>query len=79
MHLLGGTHADNMADKLARGRQAYGAQIGLAKLTDEAVVLIRQLYPRYSQEYLARAFGVTRNAIYQIIARETWRHVEEAA
>ncbi len=45
-HLRLGTHADNSADAVDRGRQVRGARVGLAKLTDEAARSIREARTR---------------------------------
>lgn len=43
-HLFLGTHADNRADCVAKGRQAKGEKNGRSILTDAQVVEIRRLY-----------------------------------
>ena len=42
MHLLEGTHQDNMADKVHRGRSAKGVENGNSKLTPEDIIKIRE-------------------------------------
>lgn len=39
-HLIRGTHVDNVADRVSRGRSATGQANGRAKLTDEQAVAI---------------------------------------
>lgn len=79
-HLFLGTHADNRADCVAKGRGARGEKDGLAKLTEG---IIRQIRRRYcpnggpnSGRALAREFGVGPTTIGNIIAGRTWRHVD---
>lgn len=74
-HLTIGTHADNVADKVAKGRQAMGEGNAAAKLTEEQVLAIRQ-DPR-PQRKLAREYGVSQPAIYQIKHRVTWGHLND--
>lgn len=73
-HLIDGTHADNMTDKITRGRQPRGAQHGAAKLTDQDVQDIRANYAlcRTTLRELAARFGVSKTAIGLIINGETW-------
>jgi hypothetical protein len=83
-HLERGTHADNMHDKIRRGRAnvPVGARNCNAKLTDETVRTIRTQYVRNSREFgcyaLARKFGVTPRTVFYILAGSIWKHVEPA-
>lgn len=86
-HLFLGTHDDNMADKIKKGRQASGVTHaeyyargtdgGMTKLTEESVREIRSIYSTtgISQKRIAIRFGVDRTNISSIIRRKTWRHV----
>jgi hypothetical protein len=77
-HLFLGTHRDNMVDKVAKGRSnaPVGARNAGAKLTDEAVTLIRaEAAAGVRVKALAASFGVTPECIQNVIARRTWRHV----
>ena len=80
-HLFVGTHADNMADKVAKGRskgvpRGYAHKRPMAKLTNEKVVEIKKLLARgYRQCDIAKDFGVSRNIICDIAIGNTWRHV----
>lgn len=62
-HLLLGSHKDNTADMLARGRGPSGEKGGLAKLTWEQAATIRARYvPRHPLNgcrALAKEFGGT--------------------
>ena len=76
-HLFLGTQADNMRDRLEKGRWKGGGPPGeaapLAKLTSDAVTAIRS-----SSEgggVLARRYGVTRWTIMDIRHRRTWHHL----
>lgn len=76
-HLLSGTHADNVADKVSRERQSRGGEHGLAKLTEEQVREIRRAYATgaWSQRRLARRFQVTQPNIQSIVNRNSWTHI----
>ena len=74
-HLVGGTHLDNMRDKVERNRQAKISYYNEANphciLSDDECVLIRQLYVKRSREFgcaaLARRFGVGPSQIWRIV------------
>lgn len=74
-HLFAGTHADNMADKKQKGRQARGADMSGSNLTDE---LVRQIYesPKTIKE-LCQQFSLGRGAVQSIKAGKTWQHVTQ--
>lgn len=72
-HLFLGTLKSNMADKVAKGRQARGERIGGAKLTAEAVRRIRQDTRRDAD--IAADYGVHQGLISQVQRRIIWRHV----
>jgi hypothetical protein len=76
-HLFLGTTADNIADKLAKNRQAKGENAGGAKLTQEKVKEIRDRYAAgdVSTYQLAREYGVNNVNVWYIIKRQTWKHV----
>jgi hypothetical protein len=79
-HLFLGTAADNHADMVAKGRwrpgSSPGALTSTAKLTDELVTRARAdraagvPVPR-----IAKQLGVHRATVYDILSRETWRHI----
>lgn len=76
-HLETGTHADNMADKVARGRQntISGDAHYAAKLTAIDVIRIRREYSEgtVTQMELARRFNVTNKNISMIVLGKTWK------
>lgn len=73
-HLILGTHADNVADRVARGRSAKGEQNGRAKLTVGKVKEI--LKSTESFVALARTYGVDRKTIHLIKQRKIWVWVD---
>lgn len=72
-HLRVGTTAENMADKVAKGRQAKGARNGRAKLSAEQVAAIRaSKAPGVTNRELGRRFGVTAEMIGYILRGKNW-------
>ena len=83
-HLWLGTHADNAADRDAKGRWNGGYEgappgeaHGLSKLTEPEVLQIRALYitKQYTHSQLAKQFGVSGTQISRIINRQQWAHI----
>jgi DNA-binding CsgD family transcriptional regulator len=76
-HLEPGTHAQNMADMVARRRQPRGERRRNAKLTATQVHVIRE--DLRSARAIAEDFGVSADLIAQIKRGETWTHVPVVA
>lgn len=75
-HLFAGTHQDNMADKIAKDRQAKGESIVASVLTEPQVHEIRRRFASgESGPTIADDFGVTKQCVYSIAKRKTWRHI----
>jgi hypothetical protein len=74
-HLFLGTHADNMADKVAKGRQARtslpGDFNGRAKVTSLDVAEIRSA-TGVSQQILAKRYGISPCQISLILSGKRW-------
>lgn len=79
-HLFLGTHDDNMADKVAKGRQfrPEGEANGAARLSCDEVINIRKLYVGGGRTYqsLAAQFGVSSGDIRLIVTMENWNGLE---
>lgn len=73
-HLFLGSNADNHADKIAKGRHAFGSRAGGAILKEHEVLEI--LNSSQTQRCLASLYGVSRGTINDIKCRRTWRHVQ---
>lgn len=72
-HLFLGTPADNMADKVAKGRQATGlTKNRKCKLTSNDVAAIRSA-ARTPHRKLAKNYGVTYGYIGKILRGERWK------
>lgn len=81
-HLFAGTDADNMADKMAKGRHRYpvGEEASWAKLSAADVIDIRRrLTALETQQSIADLFGVARDTIGRIKRGQNWKHLEIAA
>lgn len=76
-HLFLGTPLKNVADKVAKNRQAVGGKGIASKLTAEQVIEIRTRYSQggISQAKLASEYGVKSNAIGAIVRGKSWKHV----
>jgi hypothetical protein len=71
-HLYLGSNLDNIADKVAKGRQraAPGERHGMAKLTRNIVAKIRA--SKETQAVLARRFGVSPSCISLVRSGKRW-------
>lgn len=76
-HLFLGTHADNMADKVAKNRHSHGETHGMAKLTALQVKSIRRLHEtgNFTQQELADKFSIGRTRIWDIINNKRWKDI----
>jgi len=78
-HLFLGTNADNIADRVRKGRSSRirGERAGRAKLTEKEVAAIRLLH---TEEHLGcrrlgQRFGVHYNTVQAILNGRTWTHI----
>lgn len=82
-HLFLGSHADNVADKMRKGRGRWkvhhGEQHGMHVLSESDVLEIRRLFDgEYgTQAKLARRFGVSKMQISRIVRRERWTQLHD--
>lgn len=78
-HLRGGTHLENVADKMERGRHKgpRGELCAQHVLVEDQVQKIRTRYAteRISQASLAKEFGVIRQTIGLIVIGKNWRYL----
>ena len=73
-HLFLGTNADNVADKVKKGRQARDRSMGKVKFAPETILAIRA--DSGSQWELSRKYGVSRSQIARIRKGQAWRHLQ---
>lgn len=79
-HLFAGTHQDNMDDRDVKGRTPRGERVGLAKLTESDVRIIRAECANGSRgtaAILATRLGVSDAVISAVVRGKTWRHVKQ--
>lgn len=81
-HLFLGTHKDNMADMVAKGRLVspppkFGSANHMAAVSEDTVWEIRQVarLGRFSQKQIARSYGLSEMAVSRIIRNLAWKHV----
>jgi hypothetical protein len=79
-HLFLGTHADNVADKVAKNRGRWrthsGTSNGMAKLTDGLVRAMRHDYSNgASITSLSRGYGIARSRVRLIVNGDAWKHL----
>jgi hypothetical protein len=75
-NLAWGTPKENAADKEQHGTVPYGTKHPNAKVTEQDVREIRQLLSQGSEmPPLARRFNLSKQSIYRIAHRRSWRHV----
>lgn len=78
-HLVRGSHADNVADCIAKGRNAAGPKNGRAKLSVETVLLLRDRYNNgASTPKLAKEMGMSKSTMAELLFGKTWIHVPNA-
>jgi hypothetical protein len=82
-NLKWGTHIENCKDRKDHGRDNGSRNVGitnwLAKLTEQNVREIRDLYQRgiLSQGKLGKRYGVTQAVIWSIVHYKSWKHVKD--
>lgn len=79
-HLAVGTHAENTADMMRRGRDGHGSVNGSAHpgaiLTEGRVALLKLLDAcGVKRNRLASLFGVSAAKVSQICLGQSWKHV----
>ena len=77
-HLFLGTQAENIADMVAKGREARGSGNGNTKLTEADVRSIRD-EKDISELDIAKRYGASRSQIRRIRRGEHWAHLKETA
>ena len=72
-HLFLGTHADNVTDKVRKGREPRGSDRAFAKLTEDAVREIRA--SEESIMVVAKRYGIAFQTVHKIRTRVKWAHI----
>lgn len=75
-HLFNGTLADNAYDSKLKGRNGYGSRNAAAKLTEDQILVIRNLYAAGGiQSELARRFRINTQHVSAIVRGRVWKKV----
>lgn len=74
-HLFIGTHLDNVADMLAKGRQAKGERLARAFTTEAVIDVRRRRAAGESSTALAQEYGVNQSHISRVSRGLAWKHV----
>ena len=71
------TSAENHKHAAENGLKTHGKDHHSAKLTGQKATEIRSLYATgdYTMVGLGKMFGITKQAIWRVVHRETWQHV----
>jgi hypothetical protein len=79
-HLKAGSHADNRADAVRKGRHAHGTRHPKAKLTPAVIAAARErrALGGVSIAHLARVCGVSGHTLADALAGRTWADSEAA-
>lgn len=74
-HLLLGTHVENYADSVERGRRNVrgGAAVWCAKLNDASALAV--FHAVGSHREIAERFGVSKGIVKGVKYRRTWKHI----
>ena len=72
-HLILGTHADNMADKVQRNRQAKGEKHYASKLT--ATQVIEVYNSSLKQDEIAKLYNIDQTTVSKIKLKKKWKHI----
>lgn len=78
LHLSLGSQSENINDRDDKGRSAMGESHGFAKLTEDAVRLIRVSKPKDDKAW-AEKLGVNKSTVRHARTRRTWKHVGDLA
>ncbi len=74
------SHQENEKDKITHGTSNQGSRHGMAKLTEQNVIEIRERRAQGERvSALAEQFSVHQSAIYGIVSRRRWAHVAEGS
>ncbi len=77
-HLFLGTNKENTLDMVSKGRNQIGENHIRAKITEEEVSKIKELYltGNYHHPDLAKLFSISKRQIGRILRGEGWTHLE---
>jgi len=75
-HLFLGTQAENIKDMTMKKRHTLGVKNPMAKLNNEKVAKIRELFKiGYSLDVLSLIYNISKATICRVINRKIWKHI----
>ncbi len=75
-HLFGGTHADNVKDKIKKDRQPRGASHYRSYFNEKDILDIRKRKALgQKQRDIAKVYGVSEGLISKIVKKTNWKHI----
>lgn len=74
-HLSVGMQADNIQDKMNKGRQAKGEKIGTSKLKEDDVLQIRSLKGIKTSRQTAKMFNIGKTTVQYIWSGKLWSYL----
>lgn len=72
-HLYLGTQLENIADKVAKGRQTQGSAVWNSKLSNKLVYGLRHIWPEVPLPYFSEVLGVNRSTLGSARRGDTWK------
>lgn len=72
-HLFVGTHADNMADRQAKKRHAFGGRNAGAKINESDAIDIR--LSSLPTAVLMKKYGISKSTVCRIKAKKLWSYI----
>lgn len=74
-HMFIGTRQDNVDDCVKKGRHVHGERTCTAKLKENEVRAIKQLFGTMTQRKIAKMFRISEMTISSIKTGRLWKHV----
>ena len=75
-HLFVGTQGENIADMVAKNRNAKGSKNGWAVLKEEDVHEMRKLFADgMPNKDIASIYGIDKSHVWRIVTRRVWLHI----
>lgn len=75
-NLMYATPSENNLQKTQHGTSQHGEGNGRSKLTEDVVAAIKALPPEVPHRWVARAIGISSQAVFYIRTGRNWQHVK---
>lgn len=72
-HLKVGTHAENSADMVSKGRQAKGEQCAASKFSKDTIASVRNLKGVMSSRKVGKLFGMSKTNVLDVWNNKIWK------